>query len=99
MVQQAGSRTRDARDRAEILLNGPEVTVHHVSKEGPTHDLEKAPIEWSGKADPVRSSRTGRVDVIEILASPHNFNKLRELSTADRPAGFIRRQVGHALTW
>src|SRR6476659_158671 len=93
MVQQAGSRTRDARDRAEILVNGPEVTVRHVSKEGPTHDLEKAPVEWSGKAGPVRSSRTVRVDVIEILTSPHDFNKLREVSTANRPSGFIRRQV------
>ena len=82
MVQQAGSGTRDARDRAEILVNGPQVTVRHVGEEGPTHDLEKTPVEWSRKAGPVRGPRTRRVYVIEILTSPHNFKKLRELITA-----------------
>jgi len=56
-------------------------------------DLEKTAVERSWKAGPVGSANTGRVYVIEALTCSHHFKKLREINSAKRPSGFIRRQI------
>src|SRR5579859_2058117 len=70
-----------------------QIMVSHVVKNGPWHDLEKIAIERRGQACSVRSTGTGRMDVIEISAIPHDLNEFRKRVAAFRPTGSIRRQL------
>ena len=83
----------DARDGAEIFVDGPKVMIRHVLINRPWHYLETSPVERRREAAPGGGAGTGRVEVIHVLASPDDLHKLRKRVTTFRPPGFIRRQI------
>ena len=88
-------RPGDARNGAQIRVDGQEVVVRHALKNWPGHDLQKIAIDSGEGRNAVCSSGGGtvRMQVIEILAVPHDLAKLFKRVAAFRPPGFIGGQV------
>jgi hypothetical protein len=40
---------RNARDGAQVFVDGAKVIIGHVRENGPRHNLQKRGIEWSGR--------------------------------------------------
>src|SRR5882724_11938050 len=57
-------RTRDAGNRAQIFVDGPQVMVTQVSDIGPRHYLKKIAVERSRNATCVDRASTGRMEGI-----------------------------------
>src|SRR5712692_9826203 len=75
-------RARDARDRTQIFIHGPEVVVSHVLESEPWHYLEKSAVEWSRDAVCVDDARwTGRMEAswggARLLLGRHRQGLLR----------------------
>src|SRR5437016_7074660 len=85
----------DTRNGAQIRVDGQEVVVGHALEVWPGHDLEKIAIDTREGRNAVCSSSGGtvRMQLIEILAVPHDLTKLFKRGTAFRPPGFIGGQV------
>jgi hypothetical protein len=84
----------DARDGAEIFVNGPEVVIRQVAETRPGHGLEKICAEWSRNASRVNDSCwAGRVEVIQVHARPHDLNKFGKRVASYGQSSFIRCQV------
>src|SRR6266851_765724 len=67
----------DARDSAQIFVDGAEVMIRHVFINRPWHYLQKVSVERKGNAARVKDSLwTGRMEVIHVYASPNDLNKL-----------------------
>ena len=67
-------RSGIARNRAQVCVNREEIMIGHVSKNGPTHHLQKIPIERKRQAVRRRTGTgTAWVNVIEIRAVPHDL--------------------------
>src|SRR5215469_13526389 len=67
-------RSGVARNRAQVCVDRKEVMIGHVSKNRPSHHLQKIPIERKRQA--VRrctGTSTAWVNVIEIRAVPHDL--------------------------
>ena len=77
----------DARDGAQIRVNGEQIVVRHALIIRPGHDLDKIAIDPRGARNAVCGSDGGtvRMPVIEILAMPDDLYKLRERVAAFRP--------------
>src|SRR5262249_36629589 len=43
------TRAGDARNRAQIFIDGPEIAIGHLRVSRPRHDLEQRTLEWRGK--------------------------------------------------
>src|SRR5260370_25109894 len=81
----------DARDGAQIRVNGQQVVVRHALIIGPRHDLEKIPINPCRGRNAVCSYTGGAVlmQMIKILASPVDLTKLLKRVAAFMPPGFV----------
>ena len=87
-------RTLDARDGAQIRVNGQEVVVRHALKIGPRHDLEKIAVErrdwW--KAVCRYFIRTVWMKMVKILPLPEDFAELFKRVIPFRQSSFGRRR-------
>ena len=84
----------DARDGAEIFVDGPEVVIGQMAETGPRHGLEKVRAERKRNATAVDDSRrAGWVEVIQVRTGPHNLNKFGKGVASYGEAGFIGCQV------
>src|SRR5271165_5074053 len=95
-------RPFDARNGAEIFVDGFELMIRHVLEPWPRHDLENIPIRRSRKAvfwRWRRCARAGRMLAIVVLARPHDRHELVEGDSSRRPAGFVWRQVAADDFW
>src|SRR5712671_4994577 len=87
-------RAFDARDRAEIFVDGAEVMFSHVLKIGPWHNLQKIPVEGLWHAARIKDPWwTGWMQMIHIHASSHDQNELGKRVAPFRQPSFVRRQV------
>jgi hypothetical protein len=68
--------------------------IGHIRKRRPRHYLQKIPIERE-RQTVGRHARTAtaRVNVIEVLAVPHDLQEVRKRVASLRQPRFIRRQV------
>jgi hypothetical protein len=86
--------TRVAGDRAQVLVDCPELMVGHVAKGWPSHDLEKIAVER--RLETIRRI-AGRsaiwMHVIEIGPVPHDLDELLVGAPALRPPSLVRRQI------
>ena len=87
-------RAFDARDRAEIFVDGAEVMFSHVLKIGPWHNLQKIPVEGLWHAARIKDPWwTGWVQMIHIHASSHDQSEVGKRVAPFRQPSFVRRQV------
>src|ERR1051326_5123788 len=85
----------DARDRAQIGVDGQKIVVRHALIIGPRHDLKEIAIDPCGGRNAVRGDGGGavRMQMIEILATPDDPAKLGKRVAAFGPTGFVGCQV------
>jgi hypothetical protein len=69
-------RSFNARNRAEIFIDGAQVTVRHVVVDGPRHYLETRAIERGRQAISIGGAGAGGMEVIHVNASPNDLLKL-----------------------
>src|ERR1700751_5948459 len=90
-------RAFEARDCAQVLVDGLHVMVGHVVECGPWHDLEKSSID--GRRNAVCRSgnrsrrRAGWVKLVEVHAGLEDFFEFGEGVAALGPASFIWREI------
>ena len=77
-MKHAGSgRALDARNRAQVFVDGPKLMLGHALEDGPRHDLEEITVTvHGGKTCSIGCAGAWRMDVIEILPSPHDRKEL-----------------------
>src|SRR5262249_35277233 len=94
-----------ARGRAQIFVDGPQVTVRQILKSEPRHHLEKITVERRPNAAWVDGpSWTGRMQVIEIHAGSHDQEKLFKRVAPFRQPSIVRCQIAgdnvrRTITW
>jgi len=64
----------DARDCAQIFIDGPQVMVIHVLEIEPRHDLEKRTVEGRRNAMGTEGAGTSGMPVIPVCAMPHDLD-------------------------
>jgi transposase len=88
-------RAWQARNGAQILIDGPQVMVSHVLEIEPRHDLQKGTIEWSWHAAWVERVVTRRMDAVpvydavQVCAGSYDCNKVLKRGAPYRQTGFV----------
>ena len=85
----AGNVRVDARNGAQILVDGADIVFRHVLINGPGHYLQDISVERRQKAAAVRSSAAVWMDVIVILSCAQDGKELLKTATSFGAPGLV----------